>query len=180
MKRQWCLAIQNRCCPVIHCEHTEQGHNSAGFSTGSSSLILKKGTIPFSIFVLFSSRFAPSTREAPQQRIFFEFFSVPGCPIEISNYAFETRVPRSHLVNGILDLLPEPAFSGCWWLRYLVVKSLKSFPPLQKKCQAGKLFWRQTRNSSRRWIFMLCLRNAEGGFLVRMSLVLKWNNLQPS
>ena len=138
---------------------------------------IKKDTAPFSIFVLVSSRLAAFTRGAPQQRIFCEFFSMPGCPVEISSYAFETRVPRSHLINGILDLLPEPALLGCWWLHCSVVISLNTLPPLQKKCQAGELFWRQTSNSSRRWIFISYLRNAEGAFLLRKSLVLKWNNL---
>lgn len=177
MEGQWCLGIQNRCCPVIHSEHTEQGYNSAGFSTGSCSLTLKKSQfLSASLFWFHLS--LPLSQEKPLSKGYcVVFFSMPGCPVEISSYAFETRVPRSHLVNRILSLLPEPALSGCWWLCCSVVKSLITLPPLQKKCQAGELFWRQSSTLSRRWIFISYLRNAEGAFLVRMTSVFEWNSL---
>lgn len=80
----------------------------------------------------FIPRLASLTRGPPQKRTFCEFFSVPGCLVEISSCAFEMGVPRSHLVNGILDLLPKPALSECCWLHCSVVKSLNTLPPLQK------------------------------------------------
>lgn len=58
---------------------------------------------------------------------------MPGYPVKISSCPFEKRVPRSHLVNGIPDLLPKPALSGCCWLHCSVVKLLNTLPPLQKK-----------------------------------------------
>lgn len=105
------------------------GHKSVGFSTGFCSCTLKK-TQSLSVSLFW---FHTLALHSYKKRIFCEFFSVPGCPVEISSCVFEMRVPRSHLVNGILDLLPQPALSGCCWLHCSAVKSLNTLPPLQKK-----------------------------------------------